>query len=54
MDAKEMTQEQVTDLMSEVCCFRYLFSSGEALVGLKGEQAVCKFSRSSSDFQKLE
>ena len=49
-----MTQEKVTDLTSEVCCFRYLFSSGEALVGLKGEQAVCKFNGSSSDFRKLE
>lgn len=54
MDAKEMTQEQVTDLTSEVCCFLCLFSSGEVLVGLQGEQAVCKFSRSSSDLQKLE
>ena len=35
-----MTQEQVTDLTSEAFCFRCLFSSGEALVGLKGEQAV--------------
>ena len=54
VDPKEMIQEQVTDLTSEVHCFQCLFSSGEVLVGLKGEQAACKFSKSSSDFRKLD
>ena len=54
LDPKEMIQEQVTDLTSEVHCFQCLFSSGEVLVGLKGEQAACKFSKSSSDFRKLD
>lgn len=48
MDPKEMRQEQVTDLTSEVCCFHQVRP-----YWFKGEQAVCKFSRSSRLPQSL-